>query len=283
MNGNNSVASSEGSSDEDQDLAAAFENMYADSDCYLTARGPEVEISESEVMAAFIDTALATEIYEIVNGVHRVFSHFNIPYWITGGSLIGQVRHGGIIPWDDDADICCFMEDKERIFSPEVQQAFKLNDLYVIEDQTYDIVNGLLSKVYRNEVPSKAKKNGRVPYPFCDIFWQNDPTEKNEIIFCDYVHYRHRIYIHELYPLKLVNFGPIEVMAPADPLPQLERGYHSSWAERGELHNVDHIQKQGLGGPRRAFDMSPFKGKCAEWDASAFNPKVILHKDADGA
>lgn len=50
----------------------------------------------------------------ILDAVDSVCRRNNIPYWLASGTLIGAMRHGGFIPWDDDLDIEILYSDKNR-------------------------------------------------------------------------------------------------------------------------------------------------------------------------
>lgn len=50
----------------------------------------------------------------ILDAVHAFCVARGIKYFLSSGSLIGAVRHGGYIPWDDDLDIYMPRADYER-------------------------------------------------------------------------------------------------------------------------------------------------------------------------
>ncbi|MBR5453816.1 MAG: LicD family protein [Clostridia bacterium] len=50
----------------------------------------------------------------ILREFDRVCRALDIPYVLFAGTLLGAVRHGGFIPWDDDLDVMMHRDDYER-------------------------------------------------------------------------------------------------------------------------------------------------------------------------
>lgn len=54
---------------------------------------------------------------ELMDELDRICREHDAKYFLGYGSLLGAVRHGGFIPWDDDMDVVMLREDYERFMA----------------------------------------------------------------------------------------------------------------------------------------------------------------------
>ena len=79
----------------------------------------QLKICERDMLAEFV----------------RICDKHGIKYFVQGGTLLGTVRHGGFIPWDDDIDVSLPREDYEKFLTIAEKE---LPDYYFLQTKDTD-------------------------------------------------------------------------------------------------------------------------------------------------
>ena len=58
---------------------------------------------------------LQLRMLDMLKVIDRICRKHKIPYWLSSGTALGAVRHGGFIPWDDDLDLEIYRKDYKRL------------------------------------------------------------------------------------------------------------------------------------------------------------------------
>lgn len=81
----------------------------------------------------------------VLQDIDDLCRRHNIKYFAEWGTLLGAVRHGGFIPWDDDLDICMKRKDYDRFIKIAKQE---LPDNYsIVNFNTSGVFKQMLTRV----------------------------------------------------------------------------------------------------------------------------------------
>ena len=119
--------------------------------------------------------------------IDRICRKHNIKYSLGGGSCLGQVRHGGFIPWDDDIDVDMTVENYNKFIEVAPQELD--SSLFVLRCRKTDPTH--LRSASRLEIKGTRlgrpdwDNNNKIGRVFVDIFrlsyLPNDEKKRKKI------------------------------------------------------------------------------------------------------
>ena len=173
-------------------------------------------------------------LYITIKFIHDTLIKFKISYWLTFGTLLGAVRHGGIIPWDDDGDMCIMRTD--------IPKLRKLVPYFKEHGFTLERVTG--------EGDDENKKVCKKIRDGCDWFvYMNKPGSLGVDLFVMMYNYKNRQQLQyaspywqnseqgdkcrylkkQVFPLVPIRFGNFYCYIPNNSIEYLNNCYGDKW------------------------------------------------------
>ena len=162
----------------------------------------------------------AAEFKHMYRTLEDVCARHGIDVWVSGGTLLGAIRHQGFIPWDDDMDVHVRVTDVPRLLGPDTKQDLLANGLKCQTCDRLDVI-----KVVRTDTLNKmfidVLAEGRVGDHWGTC--ANDITQHPPR--CDQLHPNEMWREEDVFPLQRVPFEDIEVWIPHRPHVMLDTQY----------------------------------------------------------
>lgn len=164
---------------------------------------------------------------QVLDVIETICRKHDITYFADWGTILGTVRHGGYVPWDDDMDICMKREDYTRFKEAakiELPKDFRIHD-YEHQEDHWLFLSRVANSVHINFEPEHMKQFHNFPYiAGIDIFvldylYKDEQQEKQR---CEEV--KHIIAVADS-----IIAGQIAQPVKEANLIQLEEKYHKTF------------------------------------------------------
>jgi len=183
------------------------------------------------------DPAMVGRLYRLLEIFMDITGGNRIPFWLCEGSLLGAVRHRGIIPWDDDVDLQFLAGDEKALWS--AREEFRRRGCELTKWW------GGYKCFFQDGRPVKRHSH---LYPFLDLF-PAKRTRSGKIVYARFFarwEWRHIFFREEeVFPLALRPFGPLMVPCPAEYAGYFLRNYGPDWNDMAYL-TYDHEHERTI-------------------------------------
>ena len=102
---------------------------------------------------------------QVLDVIETICRKHDITYFADWGTMLGTVRHGGYVPWDDDMDICMKRADYTRFkeaAKTELPKDFRIHD-YEHQEVHWLFLSRVANSVHINFEPEHMKQFHNFP------------------------------------------------------------------------------------------------------------------------
>jgi len=166
------------------------------------------------------------ELLQFINEIIPYLEKWKVRYWAHAGTLLGCVRHGGFIPWDDDIDFG-YIDDGN------------------IEDLKNDLINndykigyGKLNIFYKCGFKIESNYNKNLWIDMFTFTKENDMLKQTKA--AELIWPKENYYYDEVFPLKNGKFNDINIPIPNDPDKFCSRAFGNNYISTFYI-NLPHL------------------------------------------
>jgi lipopolysaccharide cholinephosphotransferase len=181
----------------------------------------------------FISEDQVQEMYQMLKDTTELLHNAGIAYSMDGGTMLGAVRHQGLIPWDDDMDLIILSQDEVKL--TQLTDIFKkLGYSLVYSNDIYKV-----SKIGNPIINSENKFSQYFTFPWIDIFVMHHNKSSKQVEYWKLLNKemwpKEWFPENEFFPLKEYKFGPLMIYGMSNPEWYFNHYYGPSWPSEASI------------------------------------------------